>query len=162
GTWLAAIQKRGPVGSGISGSFFQQHSDTKPKHPFSCMKPPASLPSQLLTFALIANLCLSPTLAPASAFGPDPGHTGAPGEPTGTACHTPTVARGGAILVSGVPPAYNPGVTYPLTVTMSGPVSKFGFQLTAVTGAGAQAGTFVNTTTNTQILSTNMLGNSRF
>ena len=118
-------------------------------------------PSQLLALVLIAGACLSPSHAPASASGPEPAHTGAPGETTCTACHTPPVVRAGSISVSGLPPAYNPGVTYPLTVTVNDTGNKFGFQLAALTSSGAQAGAFVDTTTNTQQLSTTVLGNLR-
>jgi hypothetical protein len=125
------------------------------------MKTPASLSTQLLTFTLITGVCLSPLRIPASASGPEPGRTGAPGETTCVACHTPVVARAGSISLSGVPPAYNPNVTYPLTVTVNDSGTKFGFQLAALTASGASAGTFVNTTTNTQFTSTNVLGNVR-
>ena len=118
-------------------------------------------PTQLLTLVLIAGVCLSTPHAPASASGPEGSHTGAPGETTCTACHTPVVARAGSISLSGVPLAYNPGVTYPLTVTVNDTGNKFGFQLAALTSAGAQAGAFVDTTTNTQQVPGTVLGNPR-
>ena len=125
------------------------------------MKTPHPQPPQLLTLVLIAGVCFSPSRAPGSASGPDPARTGAPGETTCIACHTPPVVRAGSISLNGVPPAYNPGVIYPLTVTVNDAGTRFGFQLAALTSSGAQAGTWVNTTTNTQLTSTTVLGNVR-
>ena len=116
---------------------------------------------QTLALVLLVGVCLSAQRASASASGPDPGRTGAPGETTCSACHTPQVVRAGSISLNGVPPAYNPGVTYPLTVTVNDTGNKFGFQLAALTSSGAQAGTWVNVNTNTQLTSSNVFGNVR-
>jgi hypothetical protein len=85
-----------------------------------------------------------PVMAYASAFGPDFGYTGAPGDNGNcTACHTGTLNQGsGSVVVTGIPNAYQPGQQYPLTVTVqfAGRV-RFGFQLTAIDSNSNRAGT---------------------
>jgi hypothetical protein len=75
--------------------------------------------------------------------GPDPGYTGGFGEPTCQECHfdNPLNAPGGSITVSGVPPRYTPGVSYPLTVTIARQgATSGGFQLAARVAGGPDAG----------------------
>jgi len=76
-------------------------------------------------------------------------------------CHTPPVTRAGSLSFSGVPTVYSPSTTYPLTVTINDTGSRFGFELTAINSLGAQAGTLLNTTTNTQLKTNIVSGNTR-
>jgi hypothetical protein len=81
----------------------------------------------------------------ASAFGPSPSYTDAPGENNCTACHTsfPVNSGKGSIAISGLPHDYQPGQQVQVTVTTSqNDAGLFGFQLTAVDSLGAAAGTF--------------------
>ncbi|HLM02117.1 MAG TPA: choice-of-anchor V domain-containing protein, partial [Pyrinomonadaceae bacterium] len=83
--------------------------------------------------------------ARASAFGPTPGSTGAPGEASCTSCHTdnPVNSGMGGITISGIPANYRPNQVVPITVTTSQETGViFGFQLTAIDGQGRQVGTF--------------------
>ncbi len=88
--------------------------------------------------------------------GPLPARTGDFGEPNCTACHTgsPINVTGGSLAVSGVPAQYNPGQTYPISVTISKSGQKrWGFELSVrVVSNGTQAGTLTITDPlNTQI-----------
>ncbi|MFL6230076.1 MAG: PQQ-dependent sugar dehydrogenase [Pyrinomonadaceae bacterium] len=80
----------------------------------------------------------------AKSTGPDPGHTGAPGEKTCDECHVPdslSVAPGQLLI--GAPQSYVPGQTYQLTLneTNSDPTrQRWGFQLTALDDNGDRAG----------------------
>jgi hypothetical protein len=103
---------------------------------------------------------LGKNTASASSSGPEPGHTGAPGELTCTACHTPPGTQAGSVSLTGVPVFYTPGTSYGLTVAVNASGSRFGFELTAIDDMGRNAGTLA-TTANTQSKSTNILGNSR-
>ncbi len=91
----------------------------------------------------------------ASASGPTPSHTDAPGETNCTVCHRgPPVNSGtGGALISGVPANYLPNQQVMLTTTVSqaGAV-VFGFQLTAVDSQGKQVGTFMLPTQSPQQL----------
>ncbi|HEX9581679.1 MAG TPA: choice-of-anchor V domain-containing protein [Gemmatimonadales bacterium] len=63
---------------------------------------------------------------------PPLGHTGGFGEPTCARCHAgdPLNQRGGALTLDGLPPAYQAGGRYRLTVTMTRPrIRRSGFQL---------------------------------
>ncbi len=92
----------------------------------------------------------------ASASGPAPSHTDAPGESNCTACHVdfPVNSGTGSIKIAGVPRIYYPGQQLSITVTTSqedGVV--YGFQLTAVDSAGRPAGTWtLNDTVQTQLV----------
>lgn len=127
------------------------------------MKKSYSQSQQLLALILIASASFCAPRTPAYSGGPDAGYTGAPGELTCVNCHTPPVVRVGSISLSGVPPAYKPGVTYGLTVTMNDSGSRLGFELTAINNSGTQAGNFVNTSANTQspTFTTNAVANTR-
>jgi len=81
----------------------------------------------------------------ASAQGPTPSNTGAPGEANCTACHTsfPVNSGSGNILISGVPANYLPNKQVPVTVTVNQESAvTFGFQVTAVDSLGRTVGTF--------------------
>ncbi len=82
--------------------------------------------------------------AAASASGPSPSYTNAPGEGNCTACHAGTVNSGtGSVRITGIPPTYIPGQPISITViTREENASAYGFQLTAIDGQGNQAGTF--------------------
>lgn len=81
----------------------------------------------------------------ASAFGPSPSHTNAPGEGNCTACHTdfPLNSGSGNLSISGLPANYLPNQHIPITVTINhkGAV-VFGFQLTAIDSLGRNVGTY--------------------
>jgi hypothetical protein len=81
----------------------------------------------------------------ASASGPTPGHTGAPGEANCTSCHGdfPVNSGTGSVLITGVPANYIPNRQYQITVrTSQVGATIYGFQMTAVDGTGARAGTY--------------------
>ncbi|MDX1547478.1 MAG: choice-of-anchor V domain-containing protein [Rhodothermales bacterium] len=74
---------------------------------------------------------------------PPPAHTGGFGEPTCHRCHfgQPLDAPGGVLTLEGVPARYEAGRRYVLTVTLArAGMERAGFQLTARTAGGAQAG----------------------
>lgn len=85
--------------------------------------------------------------APLALFldGPPPGFTGGFGEPTCRTCHfdVPAPDPAGAATLAGLPAAsYTPGVRYLLRVALRRPgMAAAGFQLSARTDTGAQAGT---------------------
>ena len=83
--------------------------------------------------------------AAASASGPSPSYTEAPGENNCTACHTDFQVNSGtgSVQISGVPQNYVPGQQISVTVTTSqiGAVN-YGFQLTAIDQTGKTVGTF--------------------
>ncbi len=81
----------------------------------------------------------------ASASGPSPSHTNAPGEANCTACHSDfTVNSGtGNITITGVPANYLPNQQFSVTAkTSQADAVIYGFQLTAVDSTGRAAGTF--------------------
>jgi hypothetical protein len=81
----------------------------------------------------------------ASASGPTPAHTGAPGENNCTECHTsfPVNSGTGSIAITGLPARYAPGQQIPVTVTVSQTDQViYGFQLTAIDLFGHEVGTY--------------------
>ena len=81
----------------------------------------------------------------ASATGPTPGHTNAPGEGNCTACHTdfPVNSGTGNVLITGIPANYLPGQQIPVTVTVNQPMGVlYGFQFTAIDRDGGLVGTY--------------------
>src|SRR5688572_22349655 len=81
----------------------------------------------------------------ASASGPSPSHTDAPGESNCTACHTdnPVNTGTGSLTISGIPHDYRPGQQIPITVKTSLEDGVlYGFQLTAIDSLGKTVGTF--------------------
>jgi hypothetical protein len=87
-------------------------------------------------------IALSPA---ASAFkeGPYPNVTGGFGEQTCHLCHldNPLNAPGGAVTIDGVPAAFTPGKSYPITVTISRPgLRRGGFEIAARFTSGKQKG----------------------
>jgi mono/diheme cytochrome c family protein len=87
----------------------------------------------------------SSRVADASASGPTPSHTNAPGETNCTACHGdfgPNTGTGN-ILISGIPANYRPGQTIPITVTVNqSDAVIYGFQLTAIDRNGGRVGSY--------------------
>ena len=101
-------------------------------------------------------------VAYAKETGPDPAHTGAPGELVCTACHdTPSEMPNfgsGSVRVEAAPGndlftnSYVPGQTYTLRVTVQhGGRTRFGFQLTALDLDGNRAGTLEPLNTDSQL-----------
>lgn len=81
----------------------------------------------------------------ASAAGPSPSHTRAPGEASCTACHSDFAENSGtgSITISGIPANYRSNQAYTVTATVSqADAVIFGFQLTAVDSSGVAAGSF--------------------
>jgi len=98
---------------------------------------------------LAAAAAAVPFLLLAFSSGPDPGHSGAPGERTCAAagCHTGTAVNGGpgSVRITTAGANYTPGQRQRVTVTVSDPNQRrWGFQLTARSGADfrTQAGSF--------------------
>lgn len=84
--------------------------------------------------------------ARASASGPTPGHTNAPGEGNCTACHTefPVNSGSGSFFITGLPRNYLPGQQINLAVTLNQSDGVlWGFQLTAVKQDGASIGSYI-------------------
>jgi hypothetical protein len=80
-----------------------------------------------------------------SAFkeGPYPNVAGGFGEQTCRLCHldNPLNAPGGAVALDGIPPAFMPGQTYPVTVTISRQgLRRGGFEIAARFAGGKQRG----------------------
>ncbi|MGH9949648.1 MAG: choice-of-anchor V domain-containing protein [Pyrinomonadaceae bacterium] len=82
----------------------------------------------------------------ASASGPSPSFTGAPGEGNCTACHSdfPVNSGSGNIRIIGLPKNYLPGQQIPLTVQLTQDAAvKYGFQMTAIDADGGFAGSYI-------------------
>ena len=93
--------------------------------------------------AALPVLLLTPVVAAAYSDGPPPAHTGGFGEPTCAACHLPPDPPAeGRLEIEGVPSAYRPGGRYRLAVVLEDPaLERGGFELSARTPGGEQAGT---------------------
>lgn len=75
--------------------------------------------------------------------GPYPNVTGGFGEPSCHTCHldNPLNAPGGSLAVAGVPPAYKPGGTYTITVTLARRgLRRGGFEIAARFASGPRRG----------------------
>ena len=94
-------------------------------------------------WCLVLLALLVPILVYSYAEGPPSAVTGGFGEPTCVVCHTGTPLNGGGGKVTiTVPQSYASGVTYPIVVTVFDSVQRrWGFELSARTQAGKQAGT---------------------
>ncbi len=103
----------------------------------------------------------------ASALGPSPSFTGAPGESNCTSCHGdfPVNSGGGSVAIAGIPHDYRPGQQVQLTVTTTHMAATYwGFQLTAIDSLGRRAGTFTlqpDMPPKTQIVTGLVGGNNR-
>ena len=85
----------------------------------------------------------APIAALAFKEGPYPNVTGGFGEHTCHLCHldNPINAPGGAVALEGIPTAFTPGQTYPVTVTISREgLRRAGFEIAARFAAGKQKG----------------------
>jgi hypothetical protein len=108
---------------------------------------------------VLLAVAITPITLRSFAEGPFPGFTGGFDEPTCQQCHfgNDLNAPGGTLTLSGVPPAYTPGQSYPLTVTLAKEgLERGGFQLAARAASGetkgADAGTFVADTPDLQLV----------
>src|SRR5512140_1394519 len=88
---------------------------------------------------------------------PPAGLTGAPGEGTCIGCHGDFgLNSGDGTLSVSAPASYVAGTTYPITVTLADPGRvRWGFEVTALTGANSMAGSFANTALTTQTQTSN-------
>lgn len=78
-----------------------------------------------------------------SLHGPEPAHTGGFGEPTCRRCHFdgPERPTDASVSIEGLPAAWEPGRSYPLTVVLTGTdVRRGGFQLAVRSADARQAG----------------------
>jgi uncharacterized protein (TIGR03437 family) len=116
---------------------------------------------KVLTGKIAVAAAVLPILLYAFATGPDPGHTGAPGEQTCAmaGCHTGTAVNGGGGSVTiTTSSTYSPGVKQRVTVSVNDTNRRrWGFQFTARSGTEfrTQAGTFTSVDTFTQELCSN-------
>lgn len=86
----------------------------------------------ILQLAATATSVASPGRAVPYRENPPVAHTGGFGEPTCRVCHFdgPLDPPGGELEVEGLPPGYEPGRTYPLTITLRHPeLEAGGFEL---------------------------------
>lgn len=110
---------------------------------------------KVIKFNFIATFVLIGLTGIGNQNGPPTGQTGAPGESNCTSCHTGSPITSGAnwnnvTFSSNIPACgYTPGQSYAITLshTQSG-ISKFGFQLTALTSTTTAAGSFTAGTGN--------------
>lgn len=116
----------------------------------------------IIRWVFVILLCGISTYTYTSVFGPPAGLTGAPTENNCTSCHSGSPVTSGTafdgITLTGLPAGgYIPGSTYTLTLSGGGASTlKNGYQLTALTAAGAMAGSFTAGTG-----SQTMIGGSR-
>src|SRR5262247_3581764 len=92
-----------------------------------------------------AALFLLGLAATAGAFkeGPYPNVTGGFGEQSCHLCHldNPVNATGGSVSISGIPPAYTPGETYQVTVSLARDgMRRGGFEIASRFASGRQKG----------------------
>jgi hypothetical protein len=120
--------------------------------------------SRCAALAGAVSLLLTHAAAEPWSSGPPDARTGAPGEETCRAfgCHEsfPLNSGGGSVTITGVPPAYDQGITYDLVVRLRKTgQERWGFQLRTRTSQGAQGGTLqVTNAVQTQISVSNGIG----
>jgi len=122
----------------------------------------------LFLAALALELFSNNTIKSVGAFaeGPNPGHSGAPGDLTCAVagCHGGEPNTGPGQFQITAPSSYEPGKTYPITVTHSTTDTsrrRWGFQLTALDGSSNRAGDFESTSI-TQVLLGGPGGNRQY
>jgi hypothetical protein len=102
----------------------------------------------VLSFVAIVGLTKAPIYGDkvaASASGPTPSHTNAPGEANCTQCHSdfPVNSGTGNVTVTGLPANYLPNQPITLTVRVNqADAVVYGFQMTAVDARGNRIGTY--------------------
>ncbi|MBK8346157.1 MAG: T9SS type A sorting domain-containing protein [Saprospiraceae bacterium] len=84
------------------------------------------------------------------------GYTGAPGDSScgQSGCHTGSTSLDGSITITGLPATIVTNATYTITVTVTNSVGnavRGGFQMVALTGTNANAGSMSNQSPNTEI-----------
>jgi uncharacterized protein (TIGR03437 family) len=106
----------------------------------------------------IAILSIAPIIIWAHVEGPDPGHSGVPGEFScnQAGCHTGTALNGGggSVTINAGGTTYTPGVTQQISVSVADSKQRrWGFQLTARSASDptSQQGTFTPTDGLTQV-----------
>lgn len=93
----------------------------------------------------VLSLVGSRQRAAASAFGPTPTHTNAPGEGNCTACHTDFALNSGEgmVEITGIPATYTSGQQFNIVVTATQANAViYGFQFTAIDSNGQKVGTY--------------------
>lgn len=120
------------------------------------------------SFQILAIVAVFAGYAYAKMTGPDRGYTGAPGDIGDcTVCHDsfgfPNVGPG-SVSIGNVPPVYQPGQLYTLTVNIQDPhARRWGFEMTALDSSGNKAGAFAPLDSYTQIASTGTpVGNRQY
>ncbi len=109
----------------------------------------------------VAALFIDNRLVPvvrSSSDGPPPGMTGAPNEGNCTYCHDKNAGPG--VFTVNAPANYAPGQTYQIQVqhaTTDMTRLRWGFEIIALNGANAAAGTFTDTSSFTQIITDGLL-----
>ncbi len=93
----------------------------------------------------LTNVSSNDMKVSASASGPSPSHTNAPGEANCTACHAdfPVNSGTGSVVITGIPANYLPNQQIAVTVrTSQADAVVYGFQMTVLDSRGLKAGTF--------------------
>ena len=93
----------------------------------------------------LTNISSDDMKVAASAGGPSPSHTNAPGEANCTACHSdfPVNSGTGSVSITGIPANYLPNQPIAVTVrTSQADAVVFGFQLTVLDTRGQKIGAF--------------------
>ncbi|MBI2942740.1 MAG: hypothetical protein HYY25_00940 [Candidatus Wallbacteria bacterium] len=101
--------------------------------------------SSIVSFAVAALAVALPVAATASTSNPPDLYLGQKAAVSCNICHGRAGAGNGNLSIQGLPSAFEPGKSYPLTVKLveSG-AKKAGFRLAAQTAEGKQAGKIVN------------------
>src|SRR5262249_52028321 len=119
--------------------------------------------------ALVVELLSNNTVRTVGAFaeGPNPGHSGAPGELTCavSGCHGGSPNTGPGQFQITAPASYEPGKTYAIMVTHTTTDTsrmRWGFQLTALDGSNMRAGDLQNSSGLTQVIPGGPGGNRQY
>ena len=96
-----------------------------------------------------AALFVTPVLLVANSGGAPPGSAGVPGEGSCSGCHTGTSVGDRMTIAAAGGTTYAPGVRQTLTITITDPHNRYGFQITAraADNPRTQAGTFAASST---------------
>src|SRR5258708_3995942 len=112
--------------------------------------------TKILTAKIAVVLAVIPVVILAHKAGPDPRHTGAPGDTTCTdaGCHVGTPLNGGGgnvVLSTSAGTTYTPGQQQTITITINDSKAKaYGFQLTARVDSNPKNGQAGDFTTGAQ------------